>query len=139
MSLFINQSFICPVLMNKCFYFHRECFVTLDEMEVAKKFKLAINRTFSEKGGVFWQGVNDEQLTRYLMALIQDFVINDGKELLGTLRTGRQQNMRKVNNLGEFVNDEDAPESCEVKDDHDSSTYILNEKLQVNVGKTFLQ
>ena len=73
------------------------------------------------------------------MALVQAFVSNDGKELLGTLTTGRQQNMRKMNRLGEIVNNEDASQSCEVKDDYDSSTYILNEKLQVSVGKTFIQ
>ena len=117
------------------FIFSRECFVTLDEMEVAKKFKLAINRTFSENGGVFWQSVSDDQLTRYIMALVKDFSSNRWKVFCGSLTTGRQQNLRRVNHLGHFEEDDDADAHELLKDDYDSSVYILNEKLQVRVEK----
>ena len=53
-------------------YFCRECFVTLEEMEVAKKFKAAISRTFNENGGVFWQGVGDDHLTIYIVNLVDE-------------------------------------------------------------------
>lgn len=103
-------------------------------MEVAKKFKLAINRTFSENGGVFWQSVSDDQLTRYIMALVKDFSENRWKAFSGSLTTGRQQNLKRVNHLGHFEEDDDA-NAHEVRDDYDSSVYILNENLQVRVKK----
>ena len=36
-------------------------------MESVKKFKSAINRTFAKKGGIIWQGVNDGQLSIYIV------------------------------------------------------------------------
>lgn len=108
-----------------------KCFVTIDEMAIAKKFKLAINRTFNENGGVFWQAVNDEQISSYVMDVLHDFSANNGRKLMGTLTIGRQPNIRKVNQLGEFVND-DSSDWCEEKDNFDSSVYVLNENVQVS-------
>ena len=118
-------------------YFCRECFVTLEEMEVAKKLKAAMSRTFNENGGVFWQGVGDEQLTIYIMNLVDEFITTDGRRLWGSLTTGRQPNLKKVNGLGQFVEEEVALESFEEKDDHDSSIYIMNDKVQVRFCAIF--
>jgi hypothetical protein len=111
-------------------------------MEIAKKFKLAINRTFSASGGVFWQPVSDEQLTRYVMGLLENFVSNNWKVYKGTLTIGRQLNLRRVNKFGEFEDgevDEDLAYSTDVKDDFDSSVHILNEKLQVSNYKVMVK
>ncbi|CAB4020744.1 Hypothetical predicted protein, partial [Paramuricea clavata] len=50
-----------------------EAFVTCDEVNVAKKFWNAINRTFSCKGGVLWEGVQDNQLCNFLIKLGEEF------------------------------------------------------------------
>lgn len=100
-------------------------------MEVAKKFKTAINRTFNENGGVFWQGVNDDQLTTYVMKKVKEFAGNDGRLLLGSLTIGRQMNLKSVNREGEFVED-DGFDTYDQREDFDSSVYILNEKVQVS-------
>ena len=73
-------------------YFCRVCFVTLEEIEVGKKFKAAISRTFNENGGVFLWGVGDDQLTIYIMNLVDEFITTDGRRLWGSLTTGRQPN-----------------------------------------------
>ena len=43
-----------------------------------------------------------------------------------------------MNELGQFVEDEDALESFEGKDDHDSSIYTMNDKLQVRFCAIFI-
>ena len=103
-----------------------------DEMENAKKFKAAINRTFSEHGGVFWQGISDQQLTTYNMDLMDDFATNDGRVILGSLVIGRQPNPRKVDENGQFVDDDNINPTPKEMDDYDSAVYIINEKLQVD-------
>lgn len=103
-------------------------------MEIAKKFKAAINRTFSENGGVFWHGINDNQISSYLMSILQDFVENNGKVVLGSLMIGRQSNWRKVNAIGEFVDDDDVTATHQEEEDFDSAIYILNKNLQVIVA-----
>lgn len=103
-------------------------------MEVAKKFKTALNRTFNENGGVFWQGVNDDQLTRYIMKKVKEFCENDGRVLFGSLTIGRQTNLKSVNRQGEFVEEDD---SVDQREDFDSSVYILNEKVQVSCHKCY--
>lgn len=66
-----------------CLYLKRECYVTVDEMESVKKFKSAINRTFAKKGGVIWQGVNDGQLSIYIMDKLKEFAQStDAKNIL---------------------------------------------------------
>ena len=42
-----------------------------------------------------------------------------------------------MNELGQFVEDEDALESFEEKDHHHSSIYIMNDKLQVRFCAIF--
>ena len=100
-------------------------------MEIAKKFKAAISRTFNENGGVFWQGVGDEQLTTYIMSLVDEFVESGGRRLWGSLTTGRQPNIVKLNEYGDVVNESNGLESCQERDCFDTSVYILNEKQQV--------
>lgn len=98
----------------------------IEEMAGALKFKSAINRTFSECGGVFAQDIKDHQLICYLMEMVEDFVTNVNKKVLGVLTLGRQLNLKKVNADGEL--DENG---LLEKDDFDTSVYILNEHLQV--------
>jgi hypothetical protein len=106
-------------------------------MEMAKSFKTAINRTFSDKGGVFWEKVNDQQLRSFLMGMMREFASNDSsKQVIGSLVIGRQPNPRRVDNFGEFVN-ADATDG-EFKDDYDNAVYILNENVQVICGRQFL-
>lgn len=99
-------------------------------METAKKFKAAINRSFSEKGGVLWQGITDNQLTPYIMKMTNAFVSNNGKKIRGTLVIGRQPNLRAVDANGEFVDNIETGAYRE-KDDFDSAVYVLNEHVQV--------
>ena len=88
--------------------FIRECFATCEEIEFAKKFKAAINRTFTEKGGVLWQGITDRPLTAYVMQIVKEFSTSPKKKMLwGSLVIGRQPNMRKVDTDGEFVEEND--------------------------------
>jgi hypothetical protein len=90
-------------------------------MEMAKSFKAAINRTFSDKGGVFWEKVNDQQLR---------YAANDSrKQVIGSLVIGRQPNPRRINDLGETLEEGDT--SGEIIEDFDNAVYILNENVQV--------
>lgn len=101
-------------------------------MEMAKKFKTAINRTCSDKGGVLWQGISDHQLTTYIMDILEDFSTNGGSKVFGSLTIGRQPNPRRINSqTGEFVDTENDAGSCREIDDFDTAVYILNEHLQV--------
>ena len=52
---------------------YRECFATCDEITSADKFKAAVNRTFSEIGGVLCEGISDQQLTKYVMRIVKEF------------------------------------------------------------------
>lgn len=112
----------------------RECYVMVDEMEVAKKFKSAVNRTFNEKGGVFWKGLTDEQLATYIMQKIREFARTGGKKMKATLTIGRQPNKKFVDGDGHFLESvqEGAENYYDRKEDFDSAVYILNEKIQVN-------
>ena len=65
--------------------------------------KAAINRTFSEHGGVFWQGISNQQLTTYNMNLMDEFAMNDGRVILGSLVIGRQPNPQTVDENGQFI------------------------------------
>ena len=139
----ISPYILCPFLTHEtdhlCFptiqviysSFIRECFATCEEIEFAKKFKAAINRTFTEKGGVLWQGITDRQLTAYVMQIVKEFSTSPEKKTLwGSLVIGRQPNMRKVDTDGEFVEENDRGD-YEEKNDFDSAVYILNENVQV--------
>jgi hypothetical protein len=42
-------------------------------MESVKTFKAAINRTFAEKGGLIWQGINKIELSTYIMDKLKEF------------------------------------------------------------------
>ena len=95
-------------------------------MAGAVKFKSAINRTFSECGGVFTQDIKDNQLISYLMDMVEDFVTNVNRRVTGVLTLGHQLNPKKVNADGQF--DENGVME---KDDYETSVYILNENLQV--------
>ena len=68
----------------------------VNEMEVATSFKAAINKSFNDKGGVFWAEVNDQQLTCFIMGM-REFQANDvNKQVIGRLLIGRQSNLRRV-------------------------------------------
>ena len=114
--------------MLNIFFCIRECYVTVEEMESAKKFKSAINRSFNEKGGVFWKGLPDDQVATYTMEKVQQFIRTGGKKLKATLLIGRQPNPTidgvQVKQVGN---------QYDVEDDSDSAVYILNEKIQVNI------
>ena len=47
--------------------------MTCDELNVAKSFRNAINRTFSCRGGVLWESVQDNQLCNFLMKMSEEF------------------------------------------------------------------
>ena len=108
----------------------RECFVTVNEMEVATSFKAAINRTFSNEGGVMWEKVNDQQLRCFLMATMRELQANNSiKHVIGSLLIGQQPNLRRVDDFGNFLGP-DAVDG-ELKEDFDNAVYILNENVQV--------
>ncbi|CAB3985928.1 Hypothetical predicted protein [Paramuricea clavata] len=109
-----------------------ECFLTIDEMENVKKFKGAINRSFSSKGGIMAHGINDNQLSSYIMGKMQEFALRGGKEMDGSLVIGRQPNFRSVNARGEFLDDDDPTGLAQKVDDPDTAVYILNDRLQIN-------
>ena len=99
-------------------------------MENVKKFKGAINRSFSIKGGIMAHGINDNQLSSYIMGKMQEFALRGGMEMDGSLVIGRQPNFRSVNARGEFL--DDVPTALAQKvDDPDTAVYILNDRLQV--------
>lgn len=78
--------------------------MTVDEMDSTKSFKAAINRTFSDKGRVFWEKVSDQQLRSYIMDMIREFSSNDSRKVvIGSLTIGRQPNPRKVDDFGDFT------------------------------------
>jgi hypothetical protein len=95
-------------------------------MENVKKFKGAINRSFSSKGGIMAHGINDNQLSSYIMGKMQEFALRGGKEMDGSLVIGHQPNFRSVNARGEFL--DDVPTALAQKD---TAVYILNDRLQV--------
>ena len=86
--------------------------MTVNEMEVTTFFKAAINRTFSDKGGVFWEKINDQQLRCIIMGMMREFQANDsnkqviGSLLIGSLLIGRQPNLRRVDDFGNFLGPE---------------------------------
>jgi hypothetical protein len=91
-------------------------------MEVATAFKAAINRTFSDKGGVFWEKVNDQQLRCFIMGMMREFQANDSnRQMIGSLLIGRQPNHRRVDDFGTFLG-QDAVEG-EFKEDFDNATF----------------
>lgn len=121
-----------------CLYLKRECYVTVDEMESVKKFKSAINRTFAKKGGVIWQGVNDGQLSIYIMDKLKEFAQStDAKKYFGALLIGRQPNFRHMDAVGRFIDDPDNNPGIEMEgsriktNDFDSAVYIFNDQVQV--------
>ncbi len=96
-------------------------------MQVARKFKMAINRTFNEEQGVFWKGLTDEQIATFTMKKVQEFVKRGGKALKASFLIGRQ----RVPILNGEQSEEAGNELDE--DGYDSGIYILNEKTQVNL------
>lgn len=89
----------------------REAFVTCDELNVAKNFRNAINRTFSCKGGVLWESVHDNHLCTFLMEMSEEFWADGNGERAtkkAALVIGRQETG-------------DAPNAC----------YVFNEEVQV--------
>jgi hypothetical protein len=79
-------------------------------MTNAKKFQAAINRTFSSRGGVLWQGIQDNQLCTFLMKATEKFWADpaENKTKKAALVIGKQE-----------------------KTDAGMATYVLNEKVQV--------
>jgi hypothetical protein len=73
-------------------------------------------------------GINDNQLSSYIMGKIQEFALRGGKEMDGSLVIGRQPNFRLVNARGEFLDDDDP---TALVADPDTAVYILNDRLQV--------
>ena len=104
---------------------HRECYATIEEMQIAKKFKITINRMFNEKQGVFWKGLTDEQLATSTIKKVQEFVKRGGKDLKASLFIGRQHPLI----LNREQSGEDENELNE--QGYDSGIYILNENRQV--------
>ncbi|CAB4034689.1 Hypothetical predicted protein, partial [Paramuricea clavata] len=94
-----------------------EAFVTCDEVNVAKNFRNAINRTFSCKGGVLWEGVQDNQLCNFLIKLGEEFW-EDGNGDRATKKAalviGRQ-----------WTTDEEQL---------GNEVYVLNEDVQINAN-----
>ena len=115
----------------------RKCFVLCDEMDAPKKFKAALNRTFGEKGGVYWQSCSDEQFSTYVMTMLHEFISTNGTTRRGTLIIGRHVNYRLVDDDDEFIDNDDEfveeDDPRKKRDDFDSSTYLLNETTQVNM------
>ena len=106
-------------------------------MENVRKFKAAINRSFTCRGGILAHGIKDDQLSRYLMTKMQEFSLGVGREMIGTLIIGRQPNPRPVNAEGEFVDESDPTAVSKKVDDPDTAVYLLNEKLQVKFESYF--
>jgi hypothetical protein len=102
-------------------------------MEVAKKFKVAINRRFNEKGGVFWKGLSDEQIATYAMTKVEEFARTGGKSLKASLTIGRQANKKCLDENGHLVDivPDDNAGQYEEEEYYDTTTYILNEMVQV--------
>ena len=119
-----------------CLFVSRECYLTIAEMNNVQKFKSAINRSFSSKGGILAHTINDSQLTSYIMDKMQDFALRDGKEVIASLVIGRQPNFRTVDIGGEFVDKDDPTAVTTTVDDPDTAVYVLNDKLQVNYMRT---
>ena len=66
-----------------------------NQMTLEKPFKRAINRTFSCKVGVLWQGEQDKQLCIFLMKATEEFCDNGNgqrKMKKAALMIGRQPN-----------------------------------------------
>ncbi|CAB3977036.1 ubiquitin carboxyl-terminal hydrolase 23 [Paramuricea clavata] len=106
-------------------------------MESVKTFKAAINRTFAEKGGVIWQGINEIQLSTYIMDKLKEFSQSpDATRLHGSLIIGRQPNFKRIDVNGDFVDDPDNDPGLEMDgnvkkvDDIDATVYIFNEEVQ---------
>lgn len=101
-------------------------------MTVKKKFKSAVNRNFNDKGGVFWKGLTDDQLSTFIMKKLEEFARAGGKTLEATLTIGHQSNKKFVDALGNFSEESIAGQTEEDKvEDFDSAIYILNERTQV--------
>ena len=94
--------------------------MTCDEVNVAKNFRNAINRTFLCKGGVLWEGVTDSQLCNFLIKMGEEFWqdgIGDratrkaalviGRQLTATEDEGQSSNSNAV-----YVLNEDVQASC---------------------------
>ncbi len=102
-------------------------------MEVATSFKAAINRTFSDEGAVFWEKVNNQQLRCFLMGMMREFQANNSnKHVIGSLLIGRQPNLRRVDDFGNFLGPDTVDR--EFKEDFNNAVYILNEHVQVTFG-----
>ena len=104
-------------------------------MEVAKKFKVAINRNFNEKGGVHWKGLSDKQIATYAMEKVQEFARTGGKQLKAALAIGRQSNKKYLDGEAAVVEvtPEDDRGQFEEEEDCDSAVYVLNGAVQVNL------
>ena len=92
---------------NYCSSFRR-CFVTCAEMDNKKAVRNAINRTFSAKGGVFWNDIKDGQLSEYWMKILDEYLkrpLNLQNRKQAALHLGRQG---------------------------DSNVYVINESIQVS-------
>jgi hypothetical protein len=100
-------------------------------MENVNKFKAAINRSVGTKGGILAHGINNGQLSSYIMGKMQEFSLREGRQMIASLTIGRQPNLRSVNTLGEFVDETDLSAVERKVDDPDTAVYILNDKLQV--------
>lgn len=70
--------------------------MTCEEMSQTKALRNAINRTFSARGGVFWQGLKDSQLNEYWLKVLEDYLSqplenqNRKKVALALGRNGRE-------------------------------------------------
>ena len=67
------------------------------------------------------------------MAMMREFQANDSnKQVIGSLLIGRQPNLQRVDDFGNFLGP-DAVDG-EFKEDFDNAVYILNENVQVKFG-----
>ena len=98
---------------------YRECYATMEEMQIA------INRTFNEKQGVFWKGLTDEQLATFTIKKVQEFVKRGGKDPKASFLIGHQHSpILHGEQSGEDENELD-------EQGYDSGIYTLNENTQV--------
>ena len=104
-------------------------------MEAAKKFKLAINRSFNEERGVFWKCLSDEQIATYTMEKVHEFARMGGRSLKASLVIGRQSNKLLQDARGNIVPVDrgDARGQYEEVENYDTTVHILNESVQVTI------
>ena len=97
----------------RCLLLFRQSFVTCEEMGQTKAVRNAINRTFSAKGGVFWQAIKDSQLSEYWLKVLEEYLS----------RPLEMQNRKKA--------------ALSLGKQQDKDVYVLGENIQVRLERQF--